>query len=75
MLYFTRRAFLRTGAMGAAGIALGGRLEKLVHALEREGDLNHFRRAIRPFSTIPTVCLQCQAGCGVFGLMVDDELI
>jgi thiosulfate reductase/polysulfide reductase chain A len=75
MLYLTRRAFLRMGAMSAAGLAIGGPLEKLIYALEKEGDLNSFQRAIKPYTAIPTVCLQCQAGCGILGLALDDELI
>ena len=75
MLNLTRRAFLRMGAVSAAGLALGGQLEKLIYALEKEGDFNSFQRAIRPYTAIPTVCLQCQAGCGILGLVLDDELI
>jgi anaerobic selenocysteine-containing dehydrogenase len=61
--------------MGAAGLTLGGQLNKLVYALEKDGDLYSFQRAIRPFSAIPSVCLQCQAGCGILGLIIDNELI
>lgn len=74
MIYLTRRAFLRTGVIGAAGFALGGQLDRLLYALEDE-DLYSFQRAIRPFTLIPSVCLQCQAGCGLLGIVVDDELI
>lgn len=74
MIYLTRRAFLKTGAIGAAGFALGSQLDRLLYALENK-DLYSFQRAIRPFTLIPSVCLQCQAGCGLLGIVVDDELI
>jgi len=75
MAEFTRRVFLRTGTLGAAGLALGSQLDKLLYAFERDGDLYSFQKAIRPFTLIPSVCLQCQAGCGLLGMVVDDELI
>src|SRR5512136_950513 len=75
MAEFTRRVFLRSGILGAAGFALGSRLDKLLYAFEKDGDLYSFQQAIRPFTLIPSVCLQCQAGCGLLGMVVDDELI
>ena len=75
MVSLTRRVFLRTGVLGAAGLALGSRLDKLLYAFEKDGDLYSFQRAIRPFTLIPSVCLQCQAGCGLLGMVVDGELI
>lgn len=73
MAEYTRRVFLRTGILGAAGLTLGSQLDKLLYALEKDEDL--FQKAIRPFTLIPSVCLQCQAGCGLFGMVVDEELI
>ena len=75
MTLLTRRVFLRTGVLGAAGLALGSQLDKLLYAFEKDGDLYSFQRAIRPFTLIPSVCLQCQAGCGLLGMVVDGELI
>jgi len=62
-------------AVGAAGLTLGSQFDKLIYALEKSGDLNSFQRAIKPYTAIPTVCLQCQAGCGILGLVLDDEII
>ncbi len=75
MISFTRRVFLRAGVLGAAGLALGSRLDKLLYAFERDGDLYSFQKAIRPFTLIPSICHQCQAGCGLLGMTVDGELI
>jgi len=75
MAELTRRVFLRTGILGAAGLALGSQLDKLLYALEKEGDLYSFQKAIRPFTLIPSICHQCQAGCGLLGMVVDEELI
>jgi thiosulfate reductase/polysulfide reductase chain A len=75
MAEFTRRVFLRTGILGTAGFALGSQLDKLLQAFEKNGDLYSFQRAVRPFTVIPSICLQCQAGCGLLGMVVDDELI
>lgn len=75
MAELTRRVFLRTSILGAAGLALGTQFDKLLHAFEKDGDLYSFQQAIRPFTLIPSVCLQCQAGCGLLGMVVDDELI
>ena len=75
MAEFTRRIFLRNGILGAAGLALGSQLDKLVYALEKDGDPYSFQKAIRPFTVIPSICHQCQAGCGVLGMVVDAELI
>ncbi len=74
-MVLTRRVFLRTGILGAAGLALGTQFDRLLHAFEKDGDLYSFQQAIRPFTLIPSVCLQCQAGCGLLGMVVDDELI
>jgi anaerobic selenocysteine-containing dehydrogenase len=75
MVEFTRRVFLRAGILGAAGLALGSPLDKLLYALEKDGDLYSFQKAIRPFTLIPSICHQCQAGCGLLGMVVDGELI
>ena len=75
MAEVTRRAFLRTGFLGAAGLALGSQLDKLLYAFEKDGDLYSFQQAIRPFTLIPSICHQCQAGCGLLGMVVDGELI
>jgi thiosulfate reductase/polysulfide reductase chain A len=75
MAEFTRRVFLRNGILGAAGLALGTQLDKLLYALEKDGDLYSFQKAIRPFTLIPSICHQCQAGCGLLGMVVDEELI
>ena len=75
MAEFTRRVFLRNGILGAAGFALGSQLDKVLYALEKGEDLYSFQKAIRPFTLIPSVCLQCQAGCGLLGITVDSELI
>ncbi len=75
MVEFTRRIFLRNGILGAAGLALGSQLDKLLYALEKDGDLYSFQKAIRPFTLIPSICHQCQAGCGLLGMVVDGELI
>jgi anaerobic selenocysteine-containing dehydrogenase len=75
MAEFTRRVFLRNGVLGAAGLALGSRLDKLLYALEKDGDLYSFQKAIRPFTLVPSICHQCQAGCGLLGMVVDGELI
>jgi thiosulfate reductase/polysulfide reductase chain A len=75
MISLTRRLFLRAGILGTAGFAIGSQLDKLLYAFEKDGDLYSFRRAIRPFTVIPSICLQCQAGCGLLGMVVDDELI
>lgn len=75
MISLTRRVFLRTGVLGAAGFALGTQLDKYLYAFEKDGDLYSFQKAIRPFTVIPSVCLQCQAGCGLLGMVVDEELI
>ncbi|MCJ7747668.1 MAG: hypothetical protein MUP27_07985, partial [Desulfobacterales bacterium] len=75
MTLLTRRVFLRAGVLGAAGLALGSQLDKLLYAFEKDGDPYSFQRAIRPFTLIPSVCLQCQAGCGLLGMVVDGELI
>lgn len=75
MAEFTRRVFLRTGILGAAGLTLGSQLDKLTHALEKGEDLYSFQKAIRPFTLIPSICHQCQAGCGLLGMVVDEELI
>ena len=75
MVEFTRRIFLRNGILGAAGLALGSQLDKLLYALETDGDLYSFQKAIRPFTLIPSICHQCQAGCGLLGMVVDGELI
>src|SRR4030065_2430032 len=75
MAEFTRRVFLRAGILGAAGLALGSPLDKLLYALEKDGDLYSFQKAIRPFTLIPSICHQCQAGCGLLGMVVDGELI
>ena len=75
MVELTRRVFLRTGILGAAGLALGTQFDQLLHAFEKDGDLYSFQQAIRPFTLIPSVCFQCQAGCGLLGMVVDDELI
>jgi len=71
----TRRVFLRKGILGTAGFAIGSQLNQLLYALEKDGDLYSFKKAIRPFTLIPSVCLQCQAGCGLLGITVDSELI
>ena len=75
MTLLTRRVFLRSGLLGAAGLALGSRLDKLLYAFEKDGDLYSFQQAIRPFTLIPSICHQCQAGCGLVGMVVDGELI
>jgi anaerobic selenocysteine-containing dehydrogenase len=75
MAELTRRVFLRTGILGAAGLTLGSQLDKLLYALEKDGDLYSFQKAIRPFTLIPSICHQCQAGCGLLGMVVDGELI
>ena len=75
MAELTRRVFLRNGVLGTAGLALGSQLDKLLYALEKDGDLYSFRKAIRPFTLIPSICHQCQAGCGLLGMVVDGELI
>jgi len=75
MISLTRRVFLRTGILGTAGFALGSQLNQLLYALEKNGDLYPFQKALRPFTLIPSVCLQCQAGCGLLGITVDSELI
>ncbi|MEW6377057.1 MAG: molybdopterin-dependent oxidoreductase [Thermodesulfobacteriota bacterium] len=75
MISLTRRVFLRTGILGTAGFALGSQLDKLLYAFEKDGDLYSFQKAMRPFTLIPSICLQCQAGCGLFGMVVDEELI
>lgn len=75
MTLLTRRVFLRTGILGAAGFAFGSQLNKHLYAFEKDGDLYSFQKAIRPFTVIPSVCLQCQAGCGLLGMVVDEELI
>jgi anaerobic selenocysteine-containing dehydrogenase len=61
--------------VGAAGLALGSRLDKLLYAFEKDGDLYSFQQALRPFTLIPSICHQCQAGCGLLGMVVDGELI
>ena len=75
MAEFTRRVFLRNGILGAAGLALGSRLDKSLYALEKDEDLYSFQKAIRPFTLIPSICHQCQAGCGLLGMVVDGEVI
>jgi anaerobic selenocysteine-containing dehydrogenase len=75
MAEITRRVFLRAGIIGAAGLGLGSRLNKMLYAFEKDGDLYSFQKAIRPFSLIPSICHQCQAGCGLVGMIVDGELI
>ncbi len=75
MISLTRRVFLRTGILGAAGLALGSRLNEMLYAFEKDGDLHSFQKAIRPFTLFPSVCHQCQAGCGLLGMVVDNELI
>jgi len=75
MAEYTRRVFLRAGILGAAGLAIGTQFDRLLHAFEKDGGLYSFQQAIRPFTLIPSVCLQCQAGCGLLGMAVDDELI
>ncbi len=75
MISLTRRVFLRTGVLGAAGFALGTQLDKYLYAFEKDGDLYSFQKAIRPFTLIPSICLQCQAGCGLLGMVVDEDLI
>ena len=75
MVEFTRRIFLRNGILGAAGLALGSPLDKYLYALETDGDLYSFQKAIQPFTLIPSICHQCQAGCGLLGMVVDGELI
>lgn len=75
MISLTRRVLLRTGVLGAAGLALGSQLDKYLYAFEKDGDLYSFQKAIRPFTAIPSVCLQCPAGCGLLGMVVDEELI
>ena len=75
MIYLTRKAFLKAGAYGAAGLTILNQLEKYLYALEKSGDLYSFQREILPFKAIPSICRQCQAGCGIFGLAVDDELV
>jgi thiosulfate reductase/polysulfide reductase chain A len=75
MAEFTRRVFLRTGFFGAAGFALGSQLDKLLYALERDGNFYSFQKALQPFTLIPSICHQCQAGCGLLGMVVDGELI
>jgi anaerobic selenocysteine-containing dehydrogenase len=71
----TRRVFLRTGILGTAGLALGSQLDKLLYASEKDGNLYSFQKALRPFTLIPSICHQCQAGCGLLGMVVDGELI
>ena len=61
--------------VGAAGLALGSRVDKLLYAFEKDGDLYSFQQALRPFTLIPSICHQCQAGCGLLGMVVDGELI
>jgi len=75
MTSFTRRVFLRNGILGTAGLALGAQLDRLLYAFERDGDLYSFQQAVRPFTLIPSICHQCQAGCGLLGMVVDEELI
>src|SRR5512139_1979686 len=75
MAEFTRRVFLRTGILGTAGLALGSQLDKLLYASEKDGNLYSFQKALRPFTLIPSICHQCQAGCGLLGMVVDGELI
>ncbi len=75
MISLTRRVFLRNGILGTAGIALGSQLNQLLYALEKEGGRYSFQKAIRPFTLIPSICHQCQAGCGLLGITVDGELI
>ncbi|MGA2316562.1 MAG: molybdopterin-dependent oxidoreductase [Thermodesulfobacteriota bacterium] len=75
MTLLTRRVFLRTGILGTAGFALGTQLDKLLYAFEKDGDLYSFQKAIRPFTLVPSICHQCQAGCGLLGMAVDEELI
>ena len=75
MIHLTRRAFIKAGAVGAAGLTILNQWEKHLYALEKSGDMLSFQREIAPFTAIPSVCLQCSAGCGVLGLAVDDELV
>lgn len=75
MIYLTRRAFIKAGAVGAAGLTILGNLEKYLHALEKDGNMYSFQREILPFIAIPSICHQCPAGCGLLGLAVDDELV
>jgi len=54
MAEFTRRVFLRTGVLGAAGLALGSRLDKLLYAFEKNGDLYSFQALYaHPFGLSP----------------------
>lgn len=75
MISLTRRVFLRAGILGTAGFALGSQLNQLLYALEKGENRYSFQKAIRPFILTPSVCLQCQAGCGLLGITVDSELI
>ncbi len=75
MTHLTRRVFLRAGILGTTGLALASQVDKLLYAFEKDGDLYSFQKAIRPFTLIPSICHQCQAGCGLLGMVVDDELI
>ncbi len=75
MIYLTRKAFLKAGAYGAASLTVLNQLEKYLYALEKTGNVYSFQREILPFRAIPSICHQCQAGCGIFGLVVDDELV
>jgi anaerobic selenocysteine-containing dehydrogenase len=75
MAELTRRVFLRAGILGTTGLALASQVDKLLYAFEKDGNPYSFQKAIRPFTLIPSICHQCQAGCGLLGMVVDDELI
>jgi anaerobic selenocysteine-containing dehydrogenase len=74
LIKFTRRKFLEVGISGAAAFALESRFGPLLHALE-PFDKNVSRTTGRLRRSIPTICRQCSAGCGILGFVEDGKLV
>lgn len=66
---FTRRDFIKIGLGGAAGLALGNKLQStLLHALETLPQ-EVSRTTGLPYEVVPTVCQACSASCGIVGFL------
>ncbi len=59
----TRRTFLRTGALGASAAALAQGCAEAGKAVEGLGPAKKLRASEEAW--VPSVCLQCPAGCGI----------
>lgn len=59
----TRRTFLKTGVLGASAAALTQGCAEAEKAIEGLGPVKKLRAGVEAW--VPSVCLQCTAGCGI----------